>query len=241
MRAVLTFHSVDDSGSVLSIAPQALRALVRAIRSSGHEIIPLTELLSASELPNRVALSFDDGMASVPEAALPILREEGAPATLFVTTDYLGRDNQWPTMPGSAPRMRMADWKGIEDLCEAGWAIEAHTATHPDLRKLSDQTIEDELLRCDEAIENRLGRAPVVFAYPYGYCDDRVVEHARRRYRFAVTAQMGQLPAALGDPMRVPRLETFYFRDPVVHRHFGSFPFRGYLELRRMIRELRAR
>ena len=52
------------------------------------------------------------------------------------------------------------NWSEVEDLHAAGWSVEAHTATHPDLRRLSEDAINDELERGDRAIETHLGVRP---------------------------------------------------------------------------------
>ncbi len=54
-----------------------LRGLVRGIRQSGHAIVSLADLLTE---PTRdaVALTFDDGFASLARLAEPILTEYGA-------------------------------------------------------------------------------------------------------------------------------------------------------------------
>ena len=238
MRAILTFHSVDESGSVLSIAASELRSLVESIRASGHRIVPLREILRAPDVPDRVALTFDDGMASLHENALPVLSDLGAPATVFLATGWLGRDNHLPTIPQDTPRMTMLDWSQVRALRDAGWSVEAHTVTHPDLRALSDDEIGRELEDCATAIDREVGERPEVLAYPYGLCDARVEARARSRYRFAVTATMGTLPRQIVEPMRVPRLETYYFRSPRIHAGFDSTRFRGYLAVRSLLRRL---
>lgn len=239
MRAILTFHNVDASGSVLSIAPEELRSLVCAIRASGHAIVPLVDLLGRPAEPDRIALSFDDGLAGLHENAAPVLAEEGAPATVFLTTDYLGRDNGWPTLPADAPRFPMMSWSQVEDLHRGGWAVEAHTATHPDLRRLDDAGVECEFERCDDAIAARLGVRPQILAYPYGSFDARVEALAARRYAWSVTAELGRLPTRAAGRHRLPRLETFYFRAPRIHARFGTRLFDAYLAGRGLARRLR--
>lgn len=237
MRALLTFHSVDRSDSVLSIAPQELRSLVEEIQESGHAIVPLRELLD-DPAPRRVALTFDDGYRSVWEEAGPVLRDAGATATLFVTTGYLGRDSRWPTLPADAPVFPLMDWEQVRDLHRRGWAIEAHTVTHPDLRALPDAEIEREFRESNDAIERQIGARPAILAYPYGHYDARVEAITMRHYAHAVTVQMGGVerrPAS----HRVPRLESFYFRKRRPLGGFGSPGFRGYLGLRALIRALR--
>jgi len=239
MRAILTFHSVDSTDSVLSIAPEQLRSLVGAIRQSGHRIVPLRELLDAPAEPRRIALTFDDGMRSLYENAMPVLRDEDAPATVFLTSDYVGRNNRWPSLPEFVPTMEMMGWSEVEALQVAGWAVEAHTATHPDLRRLGDDAIEEELARGDEAIEQRLGHRPQIFAYPYGYWNERVRSITATRYRYSVTAQMGLVGTSLKDAHEVPRLETYYFRSPEIHARFGKLSFSAYLAARTVLRRLR--
>ena len=186
-------HSIDPSGSAISLSPAEFRGLVRGVLESGHAIVSLGELL-ASPAPNTVALTFDDGLASLAEVALPLLREQGASATLFLTTGYVGRDNHWPSQPSSAPRLPMLDWDGVETLYTASWDIEAHSVSHPDLRELSPDQLAEELEAPQAEIEQRLGRMPRAFAYPYGLLNTRVVEAVGARYESAVTTRMGLEP-----------------------------------------------
>jgi peptidoglycan/xylan/chitin deacetylase (PgdA/CDA1 family) len=62
-------------------------------------VLPLHEalqLLDAGRLPPRaVCITFDDGYRSIHDLALPILKEYGLPATIFVTSGYLGDRNMW--------------------------------------------------------------------------------------------------------------------------------------------------
>lgn len=241
MRAVLTFHAVDTSDSVLSVAPQQLRSLVQGIRSSGHEIVSLRNLLDHPG-NNRVALTFDDGFRSVHDAALPVLRDEGVTASLFLTTGYVGADNGWPTQPAWAPRHPMMDWNQVEALRAAGWDIQAHTANHPDLRALSDEAIRDEMEQADAAIEERLGYRPDQFAYPYGFDDERVRGLARDRYAWCLTTELTWLDGRGDDVLRedgVPRLDTFYVREGRWHRSFGGVTFRAWIGARAALRRLR--
>lgn len=245
MRAVLTFHGVDESGSVLSFRPAGLRSLVRGIRASGHEVVPLRELLDRPDAPDRVALTFDDGFASVSEQALPVLREEGATATLFLTTGYVGKDNGWPTQPAWAPRFPMMDWEQVGALRDAGWEVQSHTVHHPDLRELSDDQIRDELGGAEEMLKRRLGvpAEPLdQFAYPYGAVDERVAGLVRLHSRVQVTTRMATLDGLEADTWRaqgVPRLDTFYLQAAWLHAAFGTGRFRGWMAARAAIRRWR--
>jgi peptidoglycan/xylan/chitin deacetylase (PgdA/CDA1 family) len=237
MRAILMFHGVDASGSVLSVSTEQLRSLLRHVIESGHRVVPLHELLLGLPEPNRVALTFDDGFASVARTAAPILAELGLPATLFLTTGYVGKDNCWPTQPADAPAEPMMGWDDVVALAQQGWDIQAHSVSHPDLRELSDAQIGAELDACCATLEERLGKRPELFAYPYGYLDARVAALVRTRFRHAVTTTFDTLARTRPAHLQ-PRLDAYYLREPAVHRHFGTRRFAAYLALRAAGRRL---
>lgn len=237
MRAVLMLHGIDESGSVLSVGAREFRSLLESIRASGHRLVPLTTLLEGHD-SDAVALTFDDGFRSVGACAAPILRELAVPATLFLTTERVGRDNLWPGQPAGAPRFDMMDWATVSRLAREDWSIEAHSLHHPDLRLLDDATLERELSLPSDQIEERVGRRPRILAYPYGYFDARVATHARRHFRFAVTTVFRPLRPH-EDAVRIPRLDAYYLRAPAVHRHFGSPAFLAYLAARGAARRWR--
>jgi peptidoglycan/xylan/chitin deacetylase (PgdA/CDA1 family) len=62
-------------------------------------VLPLNAALAALDEgrmpPRAVCITFDDGYRSVHDLALPVLREFGLPATVFVTTGYIGSGNMW--------------------------------------------------------------------------------------------------------------------------------------------------
>ncbi len=241
MRAVLMLHSIDPSGSAISLTVNELRGLVGGVLRSGHTIVSLRELL-AEPTRNAIALTFDDGLASLAEVAAPLLSEQGASATLFLTTGYVGRDNHWPSQPASAPRLAMLDWDGVESLQTAGWDIEAHTHSHPDLRALSTDELAEELEGPQREIEQHLGRAPRAFAYPYGLLDTRVVDAVGARYPCAVTTRMAALhsdSSSQNDSLRVPRLDAYYLRHPALQRRFGGPAFLALIAFRAALRRWR--
>jgi peptidoglycan/xylan/chitin deacetylase (PgdA/CDA1 family) len=237
MRAILTFHSIDDTGSVLSYPPKTFDRLLLALQRSGIPLLDLDTLLRP-QTKTGVALTFDDGMRSVFTEALPILRSHSAPAHLFLTTGVVGTTNRWPSQPTAAPLFEMLRWREIEALQGAGVHVEAHTASHPDLRQLSDDALQAECERADETIASTLGMRPRYFAYPYGFHDTRVRSFARERYVGSVTADVRMLRQE-EDPAALPRLETYYFRKEFLFRDLQSLPTLAYVALRRALRRLR--
>jgi peptidoglycan/xylan/chitin deacetylase (PgdA/CDA1 family) len=236
VKAILTFHSLDLSGSVLSCRPSDFRSLVDRILESNTAILDLEELLD-SRTTNGVAFTFDDGIDSVLAQAAPILREYGVPAHLFVISAFVGRTNRWPGQPAGAPNFDLLDWRGIEDCHDAGISIESHSASHADMRYLSAAQVRDECDTCDEAIEARTGRKPKFFAYPYGRFTPDLAKSIRGRYLAALTTRLGYLKN--GDDLALlPRLDSYYLQSGWA-MNIGSPLTRGYLHLRSWLRTLR--
>ena len=237
MRAILTFHSIDDTGSVLSYPPKTFDRLLLALQRSGIPLLDLDTLLRP-QTKIGVALTFDDGMRSVFTEALPILRSHSAPAHVFLTTGVLGLTNRWPSQPTATPLFEMLRWREIEALQDAGVHIEAHTESHPDLRRLSDDALREECERADETIASVLGIRPRYFAYPYGFNDTRVRSFTRERYVGSLTGEIRMLRHE-EDPAALPRLETYYFRKEFLFRNLQSIPTLAYVSLRRTLRRFR--
>lgn len=237
MRAVLTFHSIDDSGSVLSYPPKTFHKLLDAFERCEIPILDLDALLQP-DTPRGVVLTFDDGMRTVFTEALPILRSHSAPAHLFLTTGVVGATNRWPGQPASAPLFEMLQWSEIEALQGSGVRIEAHTVRHPDLRQLSDAALRDECEGADETVAAKLGVRPRYFAYPYGLSDARVRAFARQRYCGSLTTDLRMLRRD-EDKAALPRLDTYYLRHDMIFRDLQALHSRSYLGLRRALRLLR--
>lgn len=99
-----------------------------------------------------LALTIDDGPnpAATPRL-LEILEQHGVRATFFL----IGRHVR--ACPGLAA-----------EIVARGHAVGNHTETHPQLTWLSSRETEDELHRCQEAVEKATGRVPRRMRPPYG-------------------------------------------------------------------------
>ena len=75
MRAILTYHSVDETGSVISIDERAFRRHVAWLAAGQVRVVPLDEIASVPDDQDVVAITFDDGLASFGQIAAPLLLE----------------------------------------------------------------------------------------------------------------------------------------------------------------------
>ena len=175
---VLVHHGVgaappgsDPVGLV--VAPDHLRSQLRLLLRLGYRFRTMEELADSPDLspPARTAaLTFDDGLADDLHVTAPLLEELGIRASFYVCPGLWG--GQHASIEGSTGRL--LDRAEARELSERGMELGSHAMTHPDLRKLDDRELNDELARSKAEIEDLTGRACRVLAYPFGLHDARV-------------------------------------------------------------------
>lgn len=239
MRAILTYHSIDESGSPISVSPEAFRAHVRWLASGAVRVVPLEQVMAASHDEDAVAITFDDGFANFATDAAPALRESGLPATVFVVAEHVGGENDWGGRhaPG-IPARPLMNWSTLGQIVERGASIGAHTRRHRDLTQVRGAALEDEVAGCVERIAAELGVRPSTFAYPYGAVDATSATVVRDVFALGCTTELRVLRDG-EDRACLPRLDMFYFREPGQLESWGSAAFRGRLWLRAQGRRMK--
>jgi peptidoglycan/xylan/chitin deacetylase (PgdA/CDA1 family) len=239
MRAVLTYHSIDDSGSVISVDPATFRAQMQWLAASDIAVVPLTRLLELPAGGNAVAITFDDAFQNFVKEAWPVLRDFAMPVTVFVVTDYVGQTNNWSNGPyAHVPQQPLLGWSTLTHLAAQGVMLGSHTRSHADLRHLSVGQLTDEIHGAAHAIKAETGQTQISFAYPYGLFNGDTVRVVSAVHSVACTAEL-RLLGPVEDSLKLPRLDAYYFRRPGLLQRFGSPPFARYLWLRSRGRRIR--
>lgn len=239
MRAILTWHSIDPSGSVISVPREVFRRQLAWLASGGPRVVSVEALLAMPEDADAVALTFDDGFANFESEAAPLLAEHDLPATVFVVAGQVGRDNRWPGSADPVPALPLMDWDALGRIRRAGVSIGSHSWSHPRLPALEGAALAEQVTRSAEEITRRLGARPAGFAFPYGARDARVTEAVAARHDWACTTEFRALAP---DARRhaLPRLDGWYLRDPRLLGSWGTPAFRAWVWARRQGRALRA-
>lgn len=233
---ILTYHAVEEGPAPLCIDPALFREHVETLVDSGAQALTLSELVEAAsrnEVPERaVAITFDDGCASVARFAAPLLAERGLCATVFCVSGHLGGATDWPTQPASVPVFELATGTELEELASLGIEIGSHGVEHFPLAFASERRAREELLASKRALEQTV-RAPIrSFAYPYGSPPSPV---ARALVREAYSAACGtRLGTVRGDSDRfwLPRIDAHYLRRPELLGPAVTGGLRAYLRVR---------
>jgi peptidoglycan/xylan/chitin deacetylase (PgdA/CDA1 family) len=192
------------------ITPPDFEKQMQELKDHGITVIGMQDLIawkrSEKSIPPRSAvLTFDDGWKSQYEVAWPILKKFGYPVTLFIYTEGV-RGGHF----GGGEAMT---WEMLAEMRDAGADIQAHSATHQDLRKpydkvakkkLSppeyDQWLNNEIVGSKQLLEQRLGIKVNCFAVPYGFYNERIKETCKAAGYEAIFTVYGQ-PITFNSPM----------------------------------------
>ena len=141
-----------------------------------------------------IVVSFDDGYLSHITHAKPVLRRAGWPGVLNLEGKNIG--------PGGLTRRQ------VRTLIGAGWEVDSHTLTHPDLRTLDDASLRREVADSRALLRRDFGVPIEFFCYPAGRYDARVQAAVRAAgYRAATTVEPG-VASASSDPFALPRIRV---------------------------------
>ncbi len=172
---ILLYHSVAEEVAApfrpWAVSPAHFAAQLGYLREHRYTPLSISQLISlrGARLPERpVAVTFDDGFADFYTDALPLLERYGCPATLYITTAYVGQTSRWLSAEGEGERP-MLSWAQVRSLPGRGVECGAHTCTHPQLDLLSSAQARAEVAGSKGALEQQLGRSVDSFAYPHGY------------------------------------------------------------------------
>ncbi len=180
------------------ITPEAFEAQMKELQDQKIPVIGMQDFLAwkrgEKAIPARAAIiTIDDGYKTGYEVAWPILKKYGYPFTLFIYTEGI--------KGGKFGGGEAMSWDQLAELRDAGVDIQAHSATHQDLRKPYDKVtkkklspeeykewLDGEVGGSRATLEQKLGIRVNCFAVPFGYYNDTVKEAAKRaRYETVFT------------------------------------------------------
>jgi peptidoglycan/xylan/chitin deacetylase (PgdA/CDA1 family) len=222
---ILSYHSLDDHGTGISVPPRLFELHMAALAADGCRTLTMAQVadhLAARRPfpPRAVAITFDDGFASVGTLAAPILARHGLTATVYAITGMIGRTTRWTAYGATLPPLPLLGWPALKSLHAQGIEIGAHTVTHGFLTRYRPADLVRELQEPRAVLERELGGPVRAFAYPQGDYNAAVVAAVRAAgYTTATTLDQGRAGRE-DDPLRLPRLHVGLNTTPAVLRAF---------------------
>ena len=178
---------------------ETFKATIALLKKNGYSGVTLDQVWQAWHggpgLPAKpLVVSFDDGYLSHSVTARPILQAAGWRGVLNLEGKNIGKGGLTGTQ--------------VEGLIAAGWEIDSHTLTHPDLTTLDDATLTTELVDSRKLIQSKF-KVPVnFFCYPAGVNDARVRAAVKAAgYKGATTVDPG-IASKSDNPYLLPRIRV---------------------------------
>jgi peptidoglycan/xylan/chitin deacetylase (PgdA/CDA1 family) len=236
------YHSLDSTGSVVSVEPQIFEAQMAGLSELRYRVVSLKKAIAqrrqTGDWPDKtIVLTFDDGYENIYDKALPILQRYGFGATVFVVAGHVDATNSWEQQVDRHGRRTMLSWDQLKDLADHDVEIGAHTLSHPDLSTLELEAVENEIVGSAEEISSKLNEPVQTFAYPYGKISTETADVVERTFEAACTTVHRR---ACDEPlMLLPRIEMYYFRNQRDLQPLVSGQLDRAVAVRRLARGLR--
>lgn len=172
---VLMYHVIapppDDAPYPdLYVTPQRFRQHMAFLDRHGYQVVTLQHVWDlwhgGVRLPEKpVVITFDDGFRSWYTEAYPVLKTHGWVGTMNLAVSHLDRD---------------ISVRWVQRLVAAGWELNSHSLTHPDLTVLGQRDLRREVAGSRTRLRNLFHVEVNFFCYPSGRYDEDVLNEVRR-------------------------------------------------------------
>lgn len=183
---VLMYHSIDyEKGNDLRLPKEQLREQMKYLKNNGYTALTLEELydflVNNKPVPEKsIVITLDDGYEDNYTNALPVFKEFGFNATVFMITNTVDGDKRCLTS------------EQLKEMGKKGVSIESHTLNHDELNKLSYADQLRTLSGSKEYLEKTLNKKIEFIAYPFGKYNGNTVKAAESAgYKMAFTTEGG--------------------------------------------------
>lgn len=234
---VLLYHAI---GPAAGETPETEFTRHAAWLARNFAIVDLETALDAggAGASDKLAITFDDGYASLADTALPVLSACSAVATVYVTAGWIsgtGRKRSCAERGHYRDQWFMT-WDDVRRLHAGGWTIGSHGVEHSDLTAASREEMRDELARSRGRIEAEVGAECRHFAYTWGRHSAEVRRAvAEAGYRSAAGGHHGALRPGF-DRLAFARInvDSRWSLDDLAAVMRGDWDYLGWLQRGRL-------
>lgn len=198
---IFVYHRFGDARfPSTNISVDEFRKHLKFLQSEGYEVMTLSDaieyLRSAKNDKPVAVITIDDGYESFKTGAIPLLKEFGMPATLFINTETVGSSDY-------------LSWSELEKIQAEGVEIGNHSHSHAYFLNYPEQErgriFKEDVAEAQRLIKESLGLEPKIFAYPYGEYDAEMKAILSEMGFDAAMAQNSGVMHARGDFFAIPR------------------------------------
>lgn len=210
---ILMYHHIQSypgnnnpSSPSILVSPENFIAQLDWLVANNFQTINPSDLLTQKKIAKKpIILTFDDGYQDAYDTTFPILKKYNFQATFYLIVNNIDK-------PGFLTQAQILEMK------MAGMNFGAHSLSHPDLTKITEQKAEQEIYASKKILE-RIISAPVAdFCYPGGAVNQDVENIVVNSGYVTAVTTVNEINAGQVDPLRLNRL--FIQNDT----HFEDLP-----------------
>lgn len=213
---ILMYHFIDTPERAALeknvVSAVSFEKQVQFLKRFGYRVITLDEfyeIKSGIRKPRgrEVLITFDDGEHSFYKNALPILKKENLPVSVFVISQNASQGLNGSMTP-----------EQIKEISQDSIVtIGAHSRTHPILTEIAQEKVHSEVFGSKTEIEEMIQKPVHYFAYPVGRANQAVAQEVKNAgFRLAFTVSKSKA-TGVEDPLyaisriKISRTSDFWF------------------------------
>ena len=191
----------DNRYPSTNISVNDFRSHLAYLKDNNYHVVTLNKalelLVTGKPVPEKtVVLTIDDGYKTFLENGMPLLREFGFKATLFINTKQFGSGD-------------FLSVKQIKQLINEGIEVENHSHSHAHFVNFKPEELADsfrnDLIKSEEIFMKNFGFKPRLYAYPYGEYTPEMQKILKDEGYIAAFAQKSGVISILSDSYALPR------------------------------------
>lgn len=164
---VLMYHNVSNdfnNKKGLTITKERLETHFKYLVNKRYKTFFFSELeRDINKNGKNIIITFDDVTENQLLLAYPLLKKYGLKATFFIPFSYVGKNDNW-----NSKKEKIMSVLQLQSLDDSVIELGHHSYAHPKYNQLSIRSIEEDLDKSFEFIDNNNLDVVKVIAYPYG-------------------------------------------------------------------------
>jgi peptidoglycan/xylan/chitin deacetylase (PgdA/CDA1 family) len=187
---ILLYHKIDRIRNPkyrdLFVSPEAFEKQIAFLHARDYSFLTAKDLIDFIETDRsfpikNVFVTFDDGYLDAFNNALPVLQRYKAKGTIFLTTEFIGKNMKWD--------------------------FGSHSLTHPSLPSISPEEIQAEVSESKSKLEALLNHSVDIFSYPFGSYNETIKKVVLESgYKCACSLHRG-INTKVTDPFALRRMK----------------------------------